>query len=53
MFFRAGRLGSPTHLLATPATTPREYEHLIGLLREEILPLYPRLELGGYKEESS
>jgi hypothetical protein len=52
MYFLPRPIGPVVHLSTTPPTTPREYEQLVELLEDEILPLYPRLKLGGYQFET-
>ncbi|HEX3356033.1 MAG TPA: hypothetical protein VHS31_03540 [Tepidisphaeraceae bacterium] len=53
MFFRRGKFGPPTKLLATPPTTSREYEQLLTTLRKTLSPQYPHLQLGEYFTEPS
>jgi hypothetical protein len=48
LFFTTGRLGLPHSFACHPGTTPAEYEKLVSVLRAEIAPLHPRLEIGGY-----
>lgn len=53
LFFQTSRLGPPHHLMTHPGISPTEYETLVSVLRSEVAPLYPDLEIGGYESESS
>lgn len=51
-YFSTGGFHPPVHLQTTPAMSGAEYEKLIEMLRTEILPLHPTLQLGGYQREA-
>ena len=52
MYFVPAPIGPVIHLQTTPHTTPADYERLIALLEDQVVPLYPNLKVGGYQTES-